>query len=319
MINALNGFNQNFNYQDTFSKHQATNLNKAEIPAKTLDIKNLSLSGYSSNDKISIWGKMNGLDSKMGKDEVASLKNFVDSTKLWRASSILTSEKNGFSVDEFNKTYNISASATDALGIIINQNNGALHLSPEARNLLDSDLSIDEFKDKWLEFTAERILGEHANVKISFKDGALHYEQTSAKKRIDILGQAMLQRVSYADKNSKDEFLKFLKTSYEKGENIADVLQNIALVPVREDGDEDIEEEKFKPMQVTKKSVTYTDKDIKREFFEEFIRREVENGANFDDLVQKAKQAKAKGYTGLALEFKFWGWLSALNLFCLNF
>ena len=296
MITALNRLNQSFNYQGAFNKQPTTiaNLDKVKISPNALDIKHLSLSGYSSNDKISIWGKMNGLDSKMGKDEVASLKNFVDSTKLWRASSILTSEKNGFSVDEFNKTYNISASATDALGIIINQNNGALHLSPEARNLLDSDLSIDEFKDKWLEFTAERILGEHANVKISFKDGALHYEQTSAKKRIDILGQAMLQRVSYADKNSKDEFLKFLKTSYEKGENIADVLQNIALVPVREDGDEDIEEEKFKPMQVTKKSVTYTDKDIKREFFEEFIRREVENGASFDDLVQKLNELKPK-------------------------
>ena len=294
MINALSGFNQNFNYQDTFSKHQATNLNKAEIPAKTLDIKNLSLSGYSSNDKISIWGKMNGLDSSMGKDEVASLKNFVDSTKLWRLNSILTSEKNGFSVDEFNKTYKISTNVTNTLGALINHENGALHLSPEARNLLDSDLSIDKFKDKWLEFTAEKILGEHANVKISFKDGALQYEQTSAKKRIEFLGQATPQRVSYADKNSKDEFLKFLKTSYEKGENIADVLQNIALTPVREDGDEDIEEEKFKPMQVTKKSVTYTDKDIKREFFEEFIRREVENGANFDDLVQKLNELKPK-------------------------
>ena len=294
MINALNGFNQSFNYQDTFSKHQATNLNKAEIPAKTLDIKNLSLSGYSSNDKISIWGKINGIDSSMGKDEVASLKNFVDSTKLWRLNSILTSEKNGFSVDEFNKTYKISTNVTNTLVALINHDNGTLHLSREARNLLDSDLSIDEFKDKWLEFTAEKILGEHANVKISFKDGALQYEQTSANKRIEIMGQAMLQRVSYADKNSKDEFLKFLKTSYEKGENIADVLQNIALVPVREDGDEDIEEEKFKPMQVTKKSVTYTDKDIKRKFFEEFIRREVENGANFDDLVQKLNELKPK-------------------------
>ena len=237
---------------------------------------------------------MNGLDSKMGKDEVASLKNFVDSTKLWRLNSILTSEKNGFSVDEFNKTYHISANATKALGALINHDIGVLHLSREARNLLDSDLSIDDFKDKWLEFTAERILGEHANVKISFKDGALQYEQTSAKKRIEILGQAMAHRVSYADKNSKDEFLKFLKTSYEKGENIADVLQNIALTPVREDGDKDIEEEKFKPMQVTKKSVTYTDKDIKREFFEEFIRREVENGASFDDLVQKLNKLKPK-------------------------
>ena len=297
MINALNGFNQSFNYQDTFNKQPTTieNLDRVKISPNALNIKHLSLSGYSSNDKISIWGKINGLDSKMGKDEVASLKNFVDSTKLWRLNSILTSEKNGFSVDEFNKTYKISTNVTNTLGALINNHdNGTLRLSREATNLLDSDLSIDEFKDKWLEFTAERILGEHANVKISFKDGALHYEQTSAKKRIEILGQAMLQRVSYADKNSKDEFLKFLKTSYEKGENIADVLQNIALVPVREDGDEEIEEEKFKPMQVTKKSVTYTDKDIKREFFEEFIRREVENGASFDDLVQKLNKLKPK-------------------------
>ena len=297
MINALNGFNQSFNYQDAFNKQPTTiaNLGKVKISPNSLDFKHLSLSGYSSNDKISIWGKINGLDSSMGKDEVASLKNFVDSTKLWRASSILTSEKNGFSVDEFNKTYKISTNVTNTLGALINNHdNGTLRLSREATNLLDSDLSIDEFKDKWLEFTAERILGEHANVKISFKDGALSYEQTSAKKRIEILGQAMLQRVSYADKNSKDEFLKFLKTSYEKGESIADVLQNIALVPVREDGDEDIEEEKFKPMQVTKKSVTYTDKDIKREFFEEFIRHEVENGASFDDLVQKLNELKPK-------------------------
>lgn len=295
MINALNGFNQSFNYQDAFNKQPTTieNLDRVKISPNALDFKHLSLSGYSSNDKISIWGKMNGLDSSMGKDEVASLKNFVDSTKLWRLNSIITSEKNGFSVDEFNKTYKISAS-TDNLNILINHANGALHLSREATNLLDSDLSIDDFKDKWLEFTAERILGEHANVKISFKDGTLSYEQTSAKKRIEFLGQATPQRVSYADKNSKDEFLKFLKTSYEKGENIADVLQNIALTPVREDGDEDIEEEKFKPMQVTKKSVTYTDKDIKREFFEEFIRREVENGASFDDLVQKLNKLKPK-------------------------
>ena len=296
MINALNGFNKSFNYQDAFNKQPTTieNLDRVKISPNTLDFKHLSLSGYSSNDKISIWGKMNGLDSSMGKDEVASLKNFVDSTKLWRVSSILTSEKNGFSVDEFNKTYNIYAIATDNLKILINHTNGILYLNREATNLLDSDLSIDKFKDKWLEFTAERILGEHANVKISFKDGALHYEQTSAKKRIEVLGQAMPHRVSYADKNSKDEFLKFLKTSYENGENIADVLQNIALTPVREDGDEDVEEEKFKPMQVTKKSVTYTDKDIKREVFEEFIRREVENGASFDDLVQELNKLKPK-------------------------
>lgn len=142
MINALNGFNQSFNYQDAFNKQPTTIENL--VSPNALDFKHLSLSGYSSNYKISIWGKINGIDSSMSKDEVASLKNFVDSTKLWRASSILTSEKNGFSVDEFNKTYHISANATKALGALINHDIGVLHLSREARNLLDSDLSIDK-------------------------------------------------------------------------------------------------------------------------------------------------------------------------------
>ena len=56
MINALNGFNQSFNYQDAFSKQPTTiaNLGKVKISPNALDIKHLSLSGYSSNDKISI-------------------------------------------------------------------------------------------------------------------------------------------------------------------------------------------------------------------------------------------------------------------------
>ena len=40
--------------------------------------------------------------------------------------------------------------------------------------------------------------------------------------------------------------------------------------------------------------MTYVNKDIKREFLEEFIRREVENGASFDDLVQKLNKLKPK-------------------------
>ena len=35
-----------------------------------------SLSGYTEDDKISVWGKINGLDPSMSKDEVADLKKF---------------------------------------------------------------------------------------------------------------------------------------------------------------------------------------------------------------------------------------------------
>ena len=40
-----------------------------------------SLSGYTRDDKISIWGKLNGLDPSTDKEKAAELKSFVDSTR----------------------------------------------------------------------------------------------------------------------------------------------------------------------------------------------------------------------------------------------
>ena len=49
-------------------------------------------------------------------------------------------------------------------------------MDAKASKLLDSDMSEEEFKDKWLEYAANKILGEYANVKISLKDGALNFD-----------------------------------------------------------------------------------------------------------------------------------------------
>ena len=59
-----------------------------------------------------------------------------------------------------------------------------LKMAVDMANLLDSDMDIDKFKDKWLEFAAEKILGDHANVKISLKDGKLNFDQTPEKVRL---------------------------------------------------------------------------------------------------------------------------------------
>ncbi|WP_181001732.1 hypothetical protein [Campylobacter concisus] len=68
--------NQSVNYQDAFNKQPTTItiLGTVKISPNDRDIKHLSRSGNSANDKISIWGTMNGLDSFMGKDKVTSLK-----------------------------------------------------------------------------------------------------------------------------------------------------------------------------------------------------------------------------------------------------
>jgi len=243
-----------------------------------------SLSGYTRDDKISIWGKINGLDPSTDKEKAAELKSFIDSTRALRAHIGDPSDifrQDAFSVDKFLSKFNVDLGGFGpGLGM---RSGSGLIMDAKASKLLDSDMSEEEFKDKWLEYAANKILGEYANVKISLKDGALNFDQTPAKERITLLGQDIEDRVSYADEASKKEFFKFLKDAFKNGESIGDVLQKIALK--KDDFDETVKEEaqadaakekKFKPIQATSKSQTYVYKDIKREFFEKFLKAEQE-------------------------------------------
>ena len=254
-----------------------------------------SLSGYTRDDKISVWGKINGLDSSVSKEKAAELKSFVDSTRALIAHARDPSDifrRDVFSVDKFMKRYDVDLGG---FGLGLMRSGSGVAMDAEASRLLNSDMSEEEFKDKWLEYAANKILGEYANVKISLKDGALNFDQTPAKERITLLGQDLETRVSYADEPSKKEFFKFLKDVFKNGESIGDALQKIALK--KGDFDETVKEEeaqadaakekKFKPIKATSKSQTYVYKDIKREFFEKFIKAEQEKGTDIMDLLRK--------------------------------
>lgn len=256
--------------------------------------KSYSLSGYTAEDKISVWGKINGLDPSIGKNEIAELKRFIDSTKALRSNSF-DRKDDVFSVDGFTNEFHIhlgsfGSGETKGMG---------LGMGLDMTELLDSDIDLEEFKDKWLEFTAESILGEYANVKISLDAGKLNFDQTPAKRRETTFGQKMQKRVSYKDEASKKEFLKFLKEAFKNGKNISDALQKIALK--KENFEEKVgdkiqtnaaEEKKFKPIRATSKSKTYVDKDIKREFFENFIKAEQEKGADVGKLLEALNKIK---------------------------
>lgn len=253
-----------------------------------------SLSGYTKDDKISIWGKLNGLDPSTDKEKAAELKSFVDSTQALIAHAGDPSDIFGqdvFSVDKFLSKFNVDLGGFGT-GLGMRSGSG-LVMDAEASKLLDSDMSEEEFKDKWLEYAANKILGEYANVKISLKNGALNFNQTPAKERITLLGQDLETRVSYADEASKKEFFKFLKDVFKNGQSIGDALQKIALK--KGDFDETVKEEaqadaakekKFKPIKATSKSQTYVYKDIKREFFENFIKAEQEKGTDVTKLLE---------------------------------
>jgi len=253
-----------------------------------------SLSGYTRDDKISIWGKLNGLDPSTDKEKAAELKSFIDSTQALIAHAGDPSDifrHDVFSVDKFLSKFNVDLGGF-GLGLGMRSGSGLI-MDAKASKLLDSDMSEEEFKDKWLEYAANKILGEYANVKISLKDGELNFDQTPAKERITLLGQEIEDRVSYADEASKKEFFKFLKDMFKNGESIGDVLQKITLK--KGDFDEKIvekaqadaaKEKKFKPIQATSKSQTYVYKDIKREFFEKFIKAEQGKGADVTKLLE---------------------------------
>ena len=243
-----------------------------------------SLSGYTEDDKISIWGKINGLDPSISKGEVAELKKFIDSTKVLQSSSNM--ENDVFSVDGFMSAFNVDIGS---FGVGNTEGTG-LKIAVDMAKLLDSDMDLEKFKDKWLEVAAEKILGENAKVKISLKDGKLNFDRISGKRPAVFWGQEMVKQVSYADEATKKEFLSFLKDVFKKGESIADVLQNIALKDVTASDQtpkETPEENKFKPIQATSKSQTYVYKDIKREFFENFLKAEQEKGADIMELLRK--------------------------------
>ena len=252
-----------------------------------------SLSGYTRDDKISVWGKINGLDSSVSKEKAAELKSFVDSTRALIAHARDPSDIfrwDVFSVDKFMKRYDVDLGG---FGLGLMRSGSGVAMDAEASKLLDSDMSEEEFKDKWLEYAANKILGEYANVKISLENGTLNFDQTPAKERITLLGQDIEDRVSYADEASKKEFFKFLKDVFKNGESIADVLQKIALK--KSNFDEKIvekaqadaaKEKKFKPIHATSKSQTYIYKDIKREFFEKFIKAEQEKGTDVTKLLE---------------------------------
>ena len=253
-----------------------------------------SLSGYTRDDKISIWGKLNGLDPSTDKEKAAELKSFVDSTQALIAHAGDPSDifrQDVFSVDKFLSKFNVDLGGFGT-GLGMRSGSGLI-MDAKASKLLDSDMSEEEFKDKWLEYAANKILGEYANVKISLKNGALNFDQTPAKERITLLGQDLETRVSYADEESKKEFFKFLKGLFKNSESIGDALQKIALKKgdfdktAKEEAQADAaKEKKFKPIHATSKSQTYVYKDIKREFFEKFIKAEQERGTDVTKLLE---------------------------------
>ena len=100
-----------------------------------------SLSGYTLDEKISVWGKISGLDGSFSRSEAENLKKFINSSGAFGFDK-LTRDLAGYdttNVDEFAKKY--INHEYPFLGIEYNAGNKGMEI-------LDSNMSVDEFKDR---------------------------------------------------------------------------------------------------------------------------------------------------------------------------
>ena len=231
-----------------------------------------SLSGYTLDERISVWGKISGLDGSFSRSEAENLKKFINSSGAFGFDK-LTQDLAGYdttNVDEFAKKY--INHEYPFLGIEYNAGNRGMEI-------LDSDMSVDEFKDRWAEYTVLKRLGESGAERISVEGENITIVINKNKAPVEF---RELESIEYKDEQSKKAFIKFVRDAIEKGLDIQNLLEGRA-----EFKENTSEATAFKPIQATSKSKTYVDKDIRREFFENFLKVEREKGTDIMELLRK--------------------------------
>ena len=131
--------------QINLNQTNESKFNKDDEPLKFA--KDYSLTGMAANGKISIWGKLMGYDKQMSQDEINELKSFVSQTEALGFGRLYESIIGYYptNVDLFAKEY----TSKDDSGTLL----GLRHKSHvEGFEILDKDMSVEEFKDRWLDY-----------------------------------------------------------------------------------------------------------------------------------------------------------------------
>ena len=269
-VSSLKGIDIDFNIKEMEVAIREIKKLPPDVPANIRGV--FSLSGYTLDEKISVWGKISGLDGSFSRSEAENLKKFINSSGAFGFDK-LNRDLAGYdttNVDEFAKKY-------------INREYPFLGIEDNAGNkgmkILDSDMSVDEFKDRWAEYTVLKRLGESGAERISVDGENITIVMNKNKAPVEF---RELESIEYKDEQSKKAFIKFVRDAIEKGLDIQNLLEGRA-----EFKENTSEATAFKPIQATSKIKTYEDKDIRREFFENFLKAEREKGTDIMELLRK--------------------------------
>lgn len=269
-VSSLKGIDIDFNIKEMEVAIREIKKLPPDVPANIRGV--FSLSGYTLDEKISVWGKISGLDGSFSRSEAENLKKFINSSGAFGFDK-LNRDLAGYDttdVDDFAKKY-------------INREYPFLGIEDNAGNkgmkILDSDMSVDEFKDRWAEYTVLKRLGESGAERISVDGENITIVMNKNKAPVEF---RELESIEYKDEQSKKAFIKFVRDAIEKGLDIQNLLEGRA-----EFKENTSEATAFKPIQATSKIKTYEDKDIRREFFENFLKAEREKGTDIMELLRK--------------------------------
>ncbi len=209
--------NQN-SEQINLNQTNESKFNKDDEPLKFA--RNNSLTGIASNGKISIWGKLMGYDKQMSQDEIDELKSFVSQTGALGFGRLYESIIGYYptNVDLFAKEY----TSKDGSGTLL----GLGHKSHvEGFEILDKDLSVEEFKDRWLDYALRQYLGERVGVEsITIGKKAISMLTSTNKPPIEY---ETMQSINFTDDESRQRFLTLMKAGMKSGTKFKEVIEGV--------------------------------------------------------------------------------------------
>lgn len=207
------------------------------------------LSGFTKGDeaKVTIIGKLRGYDPNFTSEQLSDLKNFINESK-----GLFVEYIQGQQAKPDNDKPKILRDTPYTVNEFLNEYRGNSDLlfvqNSRTIDLLDSDMSIDEFKEEW----AKYVLKERFDLTLSSEDAKnavnilkelnekgvqnidnLEKEDNAKEKKFTPI-QVTKKSQTYkfeADERFK-ELYKFIKSEFDSGKSMFEILEKVAKLKV---------------------------------------------------------------------------------------
>lgn len=209
--------------------------------AREYDRYDHSLTGFVKGEgepRVSILGKLMGYDDSFSKDEIDELKKFIDDSGALGLERNPAFEPKGIFKDPLNAK---KLSVDDFIDQFANKKilSFIAFGGSKTAELLDSDMSVDEFKGKWAKFALNERFGLELDEELaketinSINDlEAQNEEEKKEKKFTPIQVTKKSQTYKFEADERFKELYKFIKSEFDSGKSMFEILEKVAKLKV---------------------------------------------------------------------------------------